>query len=347
MVRLALIGCGGISKAHAARFEAHAGRMQIVAAVDANEEKARAAAAAIGAKKAATDFREILPEVDAVLLALPHHLHHPIGMECLEAGVHVLMEKPLANTEQECLELIAASEKNGVVLMTAYCMRFHPLVERMQELIANQTYGETFQVSIWTEQMTRFPDGHWGNQIATLGGGQFFSHGCHYVDLLLWFLGEPVRGTHLGTRLGTPWMEGEGTSNVSMEFKSGALGYHMGTWGARGTRLKCSMHAHCTEGMIEFAPRRDQLILHRGALEADKGGVEVIMESAINKPMEREMAHFLDCIETGQEPLTNARDSLQGLRLIWKLYEAENKNVVADLRGLGIKRHDIAQIPMS
>jgi predicted dehydrogenase len=321
--------------------------MQVVATVDADAERARLAASQIGAKRSTTDFREVLPDVDAVLLALPHHLHHPIGMECLEAGKHVLMEKPLANTEQECLDLMAAAERNGVVLMTAYCMRFHPLVEKMQELIVNQTYGETFQISIWTEQLTRFPEGHWGNSVSTLGGGQFFSHGCHYVDLLLWFLGEPVRGTHIGTRLGTPWMEGEGTSHVAIAFESGAIGYHQGTWGARGTRLKNSMHVHCTEGMIEFAPVRNQLLLHRGALEEDKGGIEVLMECAINKPMEREMLHFLDCIETGAEPITNATDSLQGLRLIWRLYEAERNNIVADLRGLGHKstRQEVALAP--
>ena len=336
MIKLALVGCGGISRAHRARFEAHKDRMKVVATVDSDEEKAQSAASQLGASIAATDYHEVLDKVDAVLLALPHHLHHPIGMDFLGAGVHVLMEKPLANSEEECQDLIAAADKNNVVLMTAYCMRYHPLVEKMRELIVNKTYGETFQISIWTEQFTKFPDGHWGNQIATLGGGQFFSHGCHYVDLLLWFLGEPVRGTHLGTRLGTPWIEGEGTSHVSIEFEGGSIGYHGGTWGARGTRLRNSMHVHCTQGMIEFTPGRDELLLHRGATEDDKGGIETIMESDINKPMEREMEHFLDCIETGAKPLTDGRDSLQSLRVIWRLYEAEEKGVVADLRGLGI-----------
>ena len=80
----------------------------------------------------------------------------------------------------------------------------------------------------------------------TLGGGQLFSHGCHYIDILLAWMGQPVSGTHLGTNFGTPWMEGEGTSNVSLKFANGALGYHFGTWGAKGTRLRYSFHAHCT-----------------------------------------------------------------------------------------------------
>lgn len=336
--RLALIGCGGMSRSHAARFEALSSKMEVVATVDVDEDAARRAAELTGAGTVATDHRKVLSEVDAVLLALPHHLHHPIGLDCLEAGKHVLMEKPLANSEQECLDLIEAAERNNVTLMVAYCMRFHPLVEQMKTLIDEKTYGEVFQISIWTEQFTKYAEGHWAHSAATLGGGQFFSHGCHYVDLLLWFLGEPVKGTHLGTNLGTPWMEKEGTSHVSIQFADRAIGYHQGTWGARGTRLRNSMHVHCTEGMIEFTPNRDQLLLHRGAREGQPGGVEVLAEVEGGKHLEREMEHFLECIDSGREPITNAEDSLQGLRVIWKLYEAEEKDIVADLRGLGLKK---------
>src|SRR5690606_34169130 len=99
--RLAVIGCGGMSRSHASRFNALSDRMDVVAVVDIDEAKARSAAEHVGASIVATDFREVLPEVDAVLIALPHHLHHPVGMECLQAGKHVLMEKPLGNTEQE------------------------------------------------------------------------------------------------------------------------------------------------------------------------------------------------------------------------------------------------------
>lgn len=336
MIRLALVGCGSIAGAHARRLQAFAPRMKVTAAVDVNEELARHAAATTGAPRVARDVGEVLDEVDAVLLALPHHLHHSVGLQCLEAGKHVLMEKPLANTEAECLDLIRVAESRDVKLMVAYCMRFHPVVLRVKELLDAKTYGELFHIALWTEQFTKRREGHWTHRAELLGGGQFFSHGCHYIDLLLWFLGEPVSGTHVGTRLGTPWMEGEGTSDATIKFESGAVGYHMGTWGARGTRLKNSMHFHCTEGMLEMAPSRNQLHVHRGAREEEKGGAELLMETDGGKHLENEMEHFLDCIETGREPLTNARASLQSLRVIWKLYEAEAKGVVADLRGLGL-----------
>ena len=329
-VKLGLIGCGGMSRSHMRRFHTLSDRLELVAAVDVIRERAEEAAKLVEGVRVATDYREILDDVDAVLLVLPHHMHHPIGMACLRAGKHVLLEKPMAISERECLDLIEASGAADRVLMVAYCMRFHPLVARMKELLDEKAYGEVFQVSIWTEQLTQYHPGHWALNAKTLGGGQLFSHWCHYIDILLWYLGRPVQGTHLGTNFGTPWMEREGTSNVTIEFLGGRLGYHFGTWGARGSRLRYSFHAHCTGGMIEAAISQKQLIAHAG------GKTEVLLEADSGKHTENEMAHFLDCIEQKKPPLTDGPGSLQGLRVIWRLYEAEEKGAVAELRGLGL-----------
>ena len=333
-VKLAVVGCGGMSRAHLRRFDVLADRLELTAAVDIDPEKTAAVAELMPGVRTATDYRDVLDDVDAVLLVLPHHVHHPVALECLQAGKHVLLEKPMAITEAECLELIDASNAADRVLMVAYCMRFHPLVTGMKGLIDDRACGDIFQVSIWTEQLTRYHEGHWALSQASLGGGQLLSHGCHYIDILLWYLGRPLRGTHLGTNFGTPWMEREGTSNVSLEFENGVLGYHFGTWGARGTRLGYSFHAHGTEGMIEADIRGGELRILRGK------EVEVVGHHDTGKHTENEMAHFLDCIATGQRPLTDGPGSLQGLRLIWRLYEAEEAGGIADLRGLGLDQVD-------
>ena len=331
-VKLALIGCGGMSATHLRRFHLLSDRLRLVAAVDVDETKARQVQEHLPGVLVATDYRSVLDQVDAVLLVLPHHLHHAVAKHCLEAGNHVLLEKPMANSEAECADLIATAARLDRILMVAYCMRFHPVVAAMKNELDQKSFGEVFQVSIWTEQMTRYPPGHWGHRAATLGGGQLFSHGCHYIDILLWYLGEPVSGTHLGTNTGTPWMEREGTSNVTMRFAGDRLGYHFGTWGARGTRLRYSIHAHCSEGMIEADVSGQRLLAHAG------GERKLLMESdaGAGKHTENEMAHFIDCIKRGQTPLTDGEASLQSLRVIWKLYEAEQRGVVADLGGLGL-----------
>ncbi|MBT5828959.1 MAG: Gfo/Idh/MocA family oxidoreductase, partial [Candidatus Latescibacteria bacterium] len=264
-IKLAMVGCGGMGGTHMRRFQTLRERVELTAAVDVVREKAEAVTDQFPGATVATDFHEVLDDVDAVLLALPHHLHFSVAQACLEAGKHVLLEKPMANYEVACKELIQTAEAKKRVLMIAYCMRFHPLVMRMKELLDQKTYGDVFQVSIWTEQLTRYPEDHWASSKERLGGGQLFSHGCHYIDLLLWFLGRPIKGMHMGTNLGTPWMEREGTSNVTLEFENGRLGYHFGTWGARGSRLRYAIHAHCTEGMIEADITNGRLVyIHRG-----------------------------------------------------------------------------------
>lgn len=328
--------------AHTSNYDGLETRMEVTAVCDIVREKAENAAKATGAKHIIIDWREMLDHVDAVLLSLPHQLHHTVGMACLQAGKHVLMEKPLAVSEAECLDLIHTADKADRILMTAYVMRYHPLVRQFKEILDSKKYGEVFQVSIWTEQHTQRPG--WYCTQAGLGGGQFFSHGCHYVDLLLWMLGRPLRGTHLGTNFGTPWMEAEGTSNVTIEFRQGPLAYHFGTWGAKGSRLKYSFHAHCTEGMVELAFQEGKLYAHA------KGQEELLAEGKGGKATGHETEHFLECIEKHTRPLTDGPGSLQGLRVIWRLYEAERKGVIADLRGLGLDepwdKAGLARLPL-
>ena len=342
-IRMGLLGCGGMGGTHQNGLAELADVMQLTVTCDIIKERAEEAAASLGAELAVTDYREMADHVDAVLISLPHDLHYEAGMFFLNAGKHVLMEKPMCNSEDECIGLIRKAEQEKLVLMTAYPVRYWPVIVRMKELVDAKTYGEAFQMSIWTEQFTKYPPDHWGMSAKRLGGGQFFSHGCHYVDLLLWFMGRPLRGTHLGTNLGTPWMEKEGTSNVTLAFEGGAMGYHFGTWGARGTRLGYSFHIHCTQGMLEYKLSEGKLYLHanivneQANLDTDSVCQVLMDESDNSKKTQFETRHFLDCIRSGKRPLTDGPSSLQGLRVIWRLYEAEAKNQVADLRGLGLE----------
>ena len=251
-LRMGVVGCGNITASHIKGIAEIDTRLEISAVCDIDLERVKKASEKLNSKNIFTDYKKMIGYIDAVLIALPHDLHHEVGLFFLKEGIHVLMEKPLCNTEKECIDLINTADQEKVVLMTAYPLRYWPIIKKMKELVKSKTYGDTFQMSIWTEQFTKPEEGSWILSAKRLGGGQFFSHGCHYVDLLLWFLGKPVSGTHIGTNYGTPWMEKEGTSNAIIEFENGALGYHFGTWGAQGTRLGYSIHIHCTKGMLEF-----------------------------------------------------------------------------------------------
>ncbi|MGI6099744.1 MAG: Gfo/Idh/MocA family oxidoreductase [Lentisphaerae bacterium] len=351
MIRVGMIGCGSMARNHCVALQPLAERMRFTAFADIDPERAGAAAARYPGALAVKDYKLIFDDVDAVVIAVPHDLHHRIGLDCLKAGKHVLMEKPLALTEGECRELIAADHSPHPVLMLGYVMRHNPMWTRFGECLRDETFGKVFHVSIWTEQYTDTSRAAWLGEARRVGGGQLFSHGCHYIDLLLHWLGDPVCGTHIGTNLGTPWMEREGTSDVSLKFASGATAYHFGTWGARGTRLGYAVHAHCTEGMLELDGSAGTITLHRSRTDGDLPALEALAApgEALDKPDQvvvyrrpdeggkavvEQMAAFLDCIEQERKPEISAAASLRSLQVIWKLYEAEEQMRVADLRGI-------------
>ena len=127
-------------------------------------------------------------------------------------------------------------------------------------------YGVPYQMSIWTEQYTEYPETHWA-MTAKIGGGQLFSHGCHYIDLLMWFLGEPEKGMHFGSNLGTPWMLKEGVSNATILFKNGTMGYHFGTWGAHGSKMGSDFQVLTTKGTLDYYWQGGEIRFYEGRVE--------------------------------------------------------------------------------
>ena len=339
-LRLALIGCGSMARSHASRFISCEDIVEVTALVDIVQERAQVLSDLLSNHPPIfNDYHDAFPLCDAVLVALPHDLHASCALDCFAACKDVLMEKPLANSPAECREIIDAAQRTGRILMVAYCMRFHPLLRELKRLLDAKTYGECYQLSIWTEQYTGPERANWFGDEKRLGGGQFFSHGCHYVDLMLWMLGAPLEGSHIGTRLGAEWVAREGSSNVIMKFASGAMGYHFGTWGARGTKHGYDFQAHCTKGMIEVDISSGKLTVYSNLKDHVPGEPEnctskELMTAPAAKPTIEELCHFVDCVRERREPLTNGADSLAGLNVIWEFYKAEAEHRLADLRGL-------------
>ena len=338
-IRLGLIGCGGMMKTHANAVDACTEALSITAVCDIIRERAEEVATVLDNPYITTDYRQMLDYVDAVLIALPHDLHFECGMFFANHQKHVLMEKPLCNSEEECLRLIETCEKNGVTLMCAYPVRYWPGIVKLKELIDSGEYGKVIMMSVWTEQLTRYDDYHWAHT-ARLGGGQLFSHGCHYIDLLLWFLGQPVSGTHVGTNTGTEWLLREGTSAVTMKFENGAIAYHGATWGARGTRLGYDFQIQTEKGLLDYEHGKGTITYYSRSDvhtpgEAPRNTVEVIWDQGDGrKATQHEINHFVDCVLNGKTPLTSGPSALRSLRVIWRLYEAERTGTVADLRDI-------------
>jgi predicted dehydrogenase len=148
-IRTAVVGLNmGLAHAHAYKLSEQSDLRWVV---DLDQAKAAGVAAELDCKYTA-DWKEILDDVDAISFATPHHLHAPMAMEAIMAGKHVMLEKPLANTEEECLKLIKGAEDKGVTLMLAYIVRFRPGIQRLKEALDNEEYGKPFNANCWIEE---------------------------------------------------------------------------------------------------------------------------------------------------------------------------------------------------
>lgn len=348
--RIGVVGCGVMTRySHAPGLKNIENVAEVTAVCDLQPNRIEEFIQALDAKNAneirrCTDYRDMVDVVDCVLIITPHHLHYEQSMFFLQHDIHVFCEKPIANTEEHCLALTAEAKKRKLTFMCAYPIPYYRGVQKLKELLDSGKYGKIFQMSIWTEQYTGpgvWEDRYqWFSDAKKLGGGQLFSHGCHYIDWLLRFLGEPIEGFHMGTNKCVEWLEREGTSNVCIKFENNVMAYHFGTWGARGTTHDYTIHVFTDKGFFDYDFVKDVLTYKstEGPVNETRGIETWDFAKTGDKRTELEIMHFLNCIETGKEPVTDGDSAIQSLRVIWRLYEAEEKGQIADLRGLGISK---------
>lgn len=155
----------------------------VLAAVAARDpSRAQAFANDLGASRALGSYAELIadPEVDAVYNALPNDLHLPLSLAALEAGKHVLCEKPLALGAGEVRALMAAAERSGKLVLEAFSYRFHPQIERARHLVAQGALGEVRSLrAAFDFTLDRADDFRWQ---AAKGGGALYDVGCYCVN---------------------------------------------------------------------------------------------------------------------------------------------------------------------
>lgn len=190
-----LIGLGVISDAHVEGYLSSP-HVELVAVCDTNRKVLNVRAADLRATAYAR-FEELLADerVEAVDIALPHSLHYPVARAALESGRHVLMEKPLALTSKDCLELIDLAEARGLKLSVAENTRFVRAYVEAKRAIASDALGEVRLVRtlISGSEVQRLRDTSlWKGRIDGSGGGAVFDAGPHSFYLLKWLFGEIV-----------------------------------------------------------------------------------------------------------------------------------------------------------
>jgi predicted dehydrogenase len=227
-IRWGLIGCGDIATKRVVPALLDLPDCELVAVSRRRVALAEPFAREFGATRWYTDWRDLVvdPEIDAVYVATPVHLHAEQTIRAAENGKHVLCEKPMAMNLEECDRMLAACGAHGAKLGIAYYRHFYPVVERVREILRSGEIGKPVLAQINAFERFNPPPGdprHWFLVKEQAGGGPMFDFGCHRVEVLLNLLGN-VSGIKSSIGRVLFDREVEDTAVAVLEMESGTRG---------------------------------------------------------------------------------------------------------------------------
>jgi predicted dehydrogenase len=193
-IRLGFIGAGNISKFHMAAAAKLTDRVALQAVCDVNERTAKEKAEKYGILSVYTDYKDLLAsaEIDAVIITLPNFLHAKVSREALEAGKHVLCEKPMVTNAADAHAIIRARNKSGKQFMVGMNNRFRKAVQWIHRYVQSGRLGEVYYAKTgWIRRRGIPVWGSWFFDKNLSGGGPLIDLGVHVLDLTLWMLGYP------------------------------------------------------------------------------------------------------------------------------------------------------------
>lgn len=272
-VRTALIGCGKVAQIHAEALSALPDS-HLVGVCDASPERAEVFGKRLGVQ-AFHDTGELIRNArpEAIFICTPHPLHAEPAILAAEAGIHVLIEKPMAASLRDCDAMMSAAKRAGVKLSVMSQRRFYEPVRRMKAAIDAGKIGRpmlgVFQMFSWRDA-AYYESDPWRGKWNTEGGGVLVNQSPHQLDLLRWFMGEVEEVSGFWANLNHPTVEVDDTAVATLRFKGGGLGAIV-TSVSQKPGLFTKVHIHGMNGASV-------------GVETDRGATFVAGVSKISEP---------------------------------------------------------------
>ncbi|UQU61267.1 Gfo/Idh/MocA family oxidoreductase [Couchioplanes caeruleus] len=267
--KFALVGAGVIGRHHGLVMSQLAGRLELVAVADVEKGRAEQLAAERGGRPYGSLAEALAAEdVDVVVVCTPTGRHGEVAIEALDAGKHVIVEKPAEITVERTDEIIAARQRAGTLVTVISQHRFDPSTEATLAAIARGELGRVTSgiASIdWWRTQDYYDSGDWRGTWELDGGGALMNQGVHTVDLLIAALGRPVEVFAYTGTLAHERIEVEDVAAGVVRFESGALGVlHATTSAYPGLSARLQVHGDRGSAVIDD----DQLVLLGDSREA-------------------------------------------------------------------------------
>jgi UDP-N-acetylglucosamine 3-dehydrogenase len=311
MQKVAIVGAGHMGQIHAAAYT-QIPNADLVALVDNRPGVLLQAGETYGAG-VFTDFEKMMSVVnpDVIDICTPTPWHNRYVQQASAAGKHVITEKPMARTVEECREMIDATEKAGVTFMVAQVLRFFPEFAAAKAHVDSGAVGKPSVVR--TSRGGNFPmtSGNWYGD-PNLSGGVVLDLIIHDFDWLRWTFGDVERVYAKG--------------NISKEYgcidyalctlhmKSGVIAHVEGTWANPGG-FQVKFEIAGDGGMLDFQSKEASPLTIATKANQSAAGVAVPESPSGRNPYQLELQHFIDCVETGASPMVTGEDGLKSVEI--------------------------------
>lgn len=334
MLKAAIIGTGAISDSHIQAYQKFADKCQIVAFADLFPDKAREKAAKYNLKVGVyKDHRELLADeaFDIASICLPPFEHASATVDLLNAGKHMLVEKPMATSIEECDRMLAAAKSSGKLLSIVAQNRFRTPMMKLKKVLESGLAGKILhaQVDSFWWRGSNYYDLWWRGKWEKEGGGCTLNHAVHHIDLFQWMMGMPAELQAISANLNHENSEVEDFSTAVLQYANGSVG-----------QITASLVHHGEEQQLVFQGERAKVSVpwslkafkqkENGFPEDDEALAKELQSYYDNLPEVKlaghdgQVSNFLAAIEGREELLVSGEQGRRTLELIAAIYQSSH-----------------------
>ncbi len=313
-IKIGVIGVGYLGKFHAQKYAASE-RVELVGVADTSIENREKVARECSCTPFA-DHRELLKSVDAVSVAVPTSLHHEVALDCIEAGVDILLEKPMTTTIEEADDLIEKADKKNLLIQVGHLERFNPAVQAMEPFLTTPVFIESNRISIFKNR---------GVDVDVV-----LDLMIHDIDIILNIVNSPLKTIHtVGAPVVTKTTD---IANARLIFENGATANVTVSRISRTNIREMRIFQPGSYIKVNFANKKVMTIhLSDELLESGMPKQDVEVKSFMEQDaLKAEIEHFLENVEKRTKPLVSGTEGRRALDVALKVIEQINEHQELD-----------------
>lgn len=299
-IRVGVVGVGHLGQHHA-RIYASLPQCELVGVVDIDPKVAQKFAKQYGSR-GFSDYRELFGRVDALSIVVPTVYHYPIAVECLRAGVHLMVEKPITSTVDQAQELITLAQQHRCILQVGHIERFNTAVMRLKQLVDRPMFIEGHRLGPYDPRVKDV--------------GVVLDLMIHDLDIILQLANSPVKSVE-GTGVGV-YGKNEDIANARVHFENGCIANLTASRVTPVRKRKIRIFQPDTYLSIDYIEQEVEIFQRVPILNPEPGMPDISIvrkKEKIEKkePLKLELVHFIECVQRGLEPMVrgeHARDAL-------------------------------------